>query len=361
VSAAARARVVRPPVWERLLRIAAWIGGLALLGLLCQAFGIDLRGWIEQLLDTVAEISPGYLVLGVLLQTVQTGFVALAWVAILRAAYPAATVDAWQVITCYAVAVALNSVLPANIGTFTMLFMFLALVAGSTFTGVLSGFVVHKLFFVVAGAGVYLYLFLSVPGSFDVSLSGLGNHWLLAILIAVGVVLLLAVVARAFWRSLKRLWAQARQGGAVLATPRIYATRVVLPELVGYAAKLGVVAVFLAAYHIPVSFDAVMHVVGSSSIANTVSVTPGGVGVTQAANVVALSGITDSTTATAYSLGQQLVTTAWNMLVAITLVAIVFGWKGGRQLVETSYGDAKEKVSELREQRRAQRDSPEAE
>jgi uncharacterized membrane protein YbhN (UPF0104 family) len=239
--------------------------------------------------------------------------------------------------------------------------MFLALVAGSTFTGVLSGFVVHKLFFVVAGAGVYLYLFLSVPGSFDVSLSGLGNHWLLAILIAVGVVLLLAVVARAFWRSLKRLWAQARQGGAVLATPRIYATRVVLPELVGYAAKLGVVAVFLAAYHIPVSFDAVMHVVGSSSIANTVSVTPGGVGVTQAANVVALSGITDSTTATAYSLGQQLVTTAWNMLVAITLVAIVFGWKGGRQLVETSYGDAKEKVSEMREQRRAQRDAAEAE
>ena len=66
-----------------MLRIAAWIGGLALLGLACQALGVDLRGWIEQLLDTVAEISVGYLVLGVALQTVQTGLVALAWVAIL--------------------------------------------------------------------------------------------------------------------------------------------------------------------------------------------------------------------------------------------------------------------------------------
>lgn len=352
---------MRPPVWERLLRIAAWIGGLALLGLLCQALGIDLRGWIEQLLDTVAEISPGYLALGIILQTVQTGLVALAWVAILRAAYPAARVDRWQVIACYAVAVALNSVLPANIGTFTMLFMFLALVTGSTFAGLLSGFFVHKIFFVVAGAAVYVYLFVSVSGSFDVSLSGLRDHWLLAVLVAVGVVLLLAVVARAFWRSLKRLWAQAKQGGAVLATPRTYATRVVLPELGGYAAKLGVVAVFLAAYEIPVSFDAVLHVVGSSSIANSVSVTPGGVGVNQAANTVALRGITDSASATAYSLGQQLVTTAWNMIVAIVLVAIVFGWRGGKQLVETSYGDAKEKVSEMREQRRARRDTPDAE
>jgi uncharacterized membrane protein YbhN (UPF0104 family) len=360
VSAATRTRVVRPPVWERLLRIAAWIGGLALLGLACQALGIDLRGWIEQLLGTLTEISAGYLVLGIVLQTVQTVLVAYAWVAILRAAYPAATVDRWQVIACYAVAVALNSVLPANIGTFTMLFMFLALVVGSTFAGMLSGYVVHKLFFVVAGAGVYLYLFLSVPGSFDVSLSGLGDHWLLAILVAAGVLGLLAVVARAFWRSLKKLWAQAKQGGAVLATPRIYAGRVLLPEVVGYGAKLGVVAVFLAAYHIPVSFDAVMHVVGSSSIANTVSVTPGGVGVNQAANVVALSGITDAETATAYSLGQQLVTTAWNMILAIALVAVVFGWQGGRQLVESSYGDAKVKVSELREQRRERRDAGDA-
>ena len=45
------------------------------------------------------------------------------------------------------------------------------------------------------------------------------------------------------------------------------------------------IAVFLAAYGIPVSFHVVMQVVGGNSIANVASVTPGGVGVNQAFNV----------------------------------------------------------------------------
>ena len=52
-----------------------------------------------------------------------------------------------------------------------------------------------------------------------------------------------------------------------------------------------------------------MTVVGSNSIANTVSVTPGGAGVNQVFNVAALGDVTDSETATAYSLGQQIVAT----------------------------------------------------
>jgi hypothetical protein len=48
------------------------------------------------------------------------------------------------------------------------------------------------------------------------------------------------------------------------------------------------------------------------------------------------------------------------MIMAIALVAVVFGWQGGRQLVESSYDDAKVKVSELREQRREQRDADDA-
>ena len=54
--------------------------------------------------------------------------------------------------------------------------------------------------------------------------------------------------------------------------------------------------------------------------------TPGGVGVNQAANVAALSGVTDAATATAYSLGQQLAVTAWNIAFAIVLVVWAFGW-----------------------------------
>ncbi len=89
-----------------------------------------------------------------------------------------------------------------------------------------------------------------------------------------------------------------------------------------------------------------MSVVGGNSIANTVSVTPGGVGVNQAANVAALDNVTDAATATAYSLGQQLAITAWNIVFALAIVIWAFGWAGGKLLVEQSYADAKVKVSE---------------
>ena len=124
-----------------------------------------------------------------------------------------------------------------------------------------------------------------------------------------------------------------------------------LPSFGAWLAKLGVIAVFLAGYGITVTFHTVMSVVGGNSIANTVSVTPGGVGVNQAANVAALSGVTDAATATAYSLGQQLAITAWNIVFAVVLVIWAFGWTGGKLLVEQSYTDAKVKVDEQKAQR----------
>ena len=340
---------------HRVTRVAVWLGALALAALICQLLGIDLRGWIADLWDVLSSVSIGYLILGLILQTLQTVLTALAWVAILRAAYPEAGVRVMPIVTCYAVAVALNGVLPANLGTLTMLFMYVAVVAGATFASVFSGYLVHKIFFTVAGAAVYLYLFLSVPGSFDIELGGLHDHWVLALAIGAGVVVLLVLVARLCWRWIKKLWAQAKQGGAILASPREYFLKVFFPSLGGYAAKLGVIAVFLAAYSIPVTFHTVMTVVGGNSIANVASVTPGGIGVNQAINAAALSDVTDKATATAYSLGQQLITTAWNMLVAIALVALVFGWQGGKLLVSSSYTDAKVKAGEMKESRRSKK------
>jgi hypothetical protein len=53
----------------------------------------------------------------------------------------------------------------------------------------------------------------------------------------------------------------------------------------------------------------------------------------------------DTETALAYSTGQQVVTTAWNVLLAIALVALVFGWRGGVQLLSTSYDNVRARGS----------------
>jgi hypothetical protein len=57
-----------------------------------------------------------------------------------------------------------------------MMFIFLTFIPGSSFAGVFAGWLVHKIFFTIAGAFVYLYLFLSVPGSFDIELGNLSDN-----------------------------------------------------------------------------------------------------------------------------------------------------------------------------------------
>jgi hypothetical protein len=94
-----------------------------------------------------------------------------------------------------------------------------------------------------------------------------------------------------------------------------------------------------------------MSVMASHSISGAVAITPGGVGIKQATDAVALSNVTDSATATAYSIGQQLAVTFWNIVFALVVVVWTFGWAGGKQLVERSYVDAQAKVAEQKQQR----------
>jgi uncharacterized membrane protein YbhN (UPF0104 family) len=327
-----------------LRRLLIWAVLIVVIGTAADLLGWDIRDWFSNLWDTITEISAAYLIAGVALKTVQTSLTAFAWYAILRYAYP--TTSFKVVLACYATSVALNGFLPANIGTFVMLLMFTTIIAAATFSGVIGAYVVEKIFFTLIGAFTYLYLFLSVGGSFDIKFAFVHERpWATAILL-LGGAFLIYLMLRAFWPKIVHWWDQAKEGGGILSEPRKYMVRVFTPSLLGWIASLGVMAVFLAAYDIPVSFDTLMRLCGGNSIANVTSVTPGGAGVNQAFNVASLNGVTDPTTATAYSVAQQLVTTAWNILFAILLVVWVFGWTGGKELVGGSYAEAKQKAAE---------------
>ncbi len=344
-----------PSRGRRLAEVGKWLGGTAVVVVVLDLLGVDVTGWFSDLWDALTSIGFGYLVAGWTLQTVQTTLTALGWFAILRAAYPTAPVPYRQVLAAYAAGVALNGFLPANIGTFAMLLMFTAIIPPANLPGVLGGMVVQKIFFTVAGALVYIYLFAAVEGTFERQLKLPHDHPLLIGLTLIGAAFLLVLLARIFRRKLHQALQHAKQGGAILARRRDYLLKVALPSFGAWLAKGAVIAIFLAGYGIAVTFHTVMSVMGGNSIANTVSVTPGGVGVNQAANVAALNEVTDSATATAYSLGQQLAITAWNIAFAVVVVVWAFGWSGGRLLVEQSYADARVKVSEQREQRAAAR------
>ena len=341
---------------RRLLKVAGWLVGIALVLVVLNLLGVDVLGWLSDLWDQIKAVPVGYIVAALAFQTGQTMLAGVSYYGILRAAYPG-QVQFWPIVTAYAVGVSMNNFLPANIGTFVTLLMFVALIPACTFAGSIAAYLVQKIFFTIAGTFVYLYLFLSVPGSFDANLGNLSAHPALSVVIAAGAVVLVVILGRIFWRQVKKLWEQAKTGGAILAHPRQYMTHAFLPELLSWLCKLAVIAIFLAAFAIPVTFESVMWVTGSGSLANVVSFTPGAVGITQATNALALNTCCDvkNSVAVDYSTAQQLITTAWNALFAIVLVILVFGWSGGKLLVGSSYTDAKEKVAEQKAQRAEKR------
>ena len=347
---------------RRLVEIALWLLGVAAVVGILDLLGVDVSGWFSSLWDSMKSVSVGTLIVACILQTGQTVFAGLSYYGILSAAYPR-QVKLAPIVTAYAVGVAMNNFLPANIGTFVTLLMFIALIPSATLGGSIAAYLVQKIFFTIAGAAIYLYLFLSVPGSFDLNLGNISAHPVFSVGIVVGAVFLIAIAVRLFWAKVKKLWDQAREGGAILAHPRRYLSRVFLPSFISYVFKFAVIGVFLAAFAIPVTFESMAWIVGSGSLANVASFTPGAVGITQATNALALNICCNvpNATAVAYSTTQQLVTTAWNVLFAVVLVIIVFGWTGGKALVTTSYTGAKEQVAEQKDARKRKRAEKKAE
>jgi uncharacterized membrane protein YbhN (UPF0104 family) len=341
--------------WKRLLIFGLLV---VVIGAFADLLGWDISGWLGDVWDTITSISAASLVAATVLKTLQTSATAYAWYAILKFAYP--TTRFRLILASYATSVALNSILPANIGTLVMLLMFTTIIAGATFSGVLGAYVVEKIFFTLSGAFTYLYLFLSVGGSFDIKFGFVDDHPGALVVLLAGAAWLIYLLLRAFWPRVVKWWDEAKAGGQILTRPGRYFTRVFVPSFVAWVASLGVMAVFLHAYDIPVTFHTLMRICGGNSIANVTSVTPGGAGVNQAFNVASLSGVTSSANATAYSVAQQLFTTAWNIVFAIILVVWAFGWRGGRELVSQSYVDAKDKAAEQKAAHDARKEAKKA-
>lgn len=343
----------RPRLRVKRLVVGALV--LVVIGAAAALAGWDPGTWLKELWHSMRSIPLGDLLAGVALITIQTTTTAYAWFAILRFAYPREQVLWIQVLACYAAAVALNWVLPANLGTLTMMLMFVAIIPAAKFAGILGGFAVQKIFFTLIGTAVYLYLFLTVGGSFDLQFGFISAHpWAFVILLAASAMLVYLVIQPLKDR-VRKWWGQAKEGGQILVHPRAFLGRVVLPEAISWLAMLGILAVFLSAYDIPVTFHTLMRVVAGNSIANATSVTPGGAGVVQGFNVLSLKGITSAANANAYSVTQQIVQTAWSILLAIALLVRAFGWTGGKALVGRSYSEARERTAEQSAARKARK------
>src|SRR4249920_1798104 len=130
---------------SRLVKVGGWLVGIVLVVVVLNLLGVDVVGWLQDLWDEIKDVPPGYIVAALVFQSGQTLFAGLSYYGILRAAYPG-QVEFWPIATAYAVGVAMNNFLPANIGTFATLVMFTAIIPAATFPGSLAAYLVQKIF-----------------------------------------------------------------------------------------------------------------------------------------------------------------------------------------------------------------------
>jgi len=289
--------------------------------------------WLQQLWDTLTSVSLPVLILGLALQTVQMALVALAWRNILRAAYPEGGVRYRPIAAYYAGGVGLNAILPASAGTAAMIGLFRARIRGSTVAGLLGATVVQNIFFVLVSIIVYTWMFLEVAGSFDVKLEWFHDHPTATFVIIVGGIALVAVTLRILYKRFRSTWENAKDGGQILSDRPAFLKQVVAVEAASYAARMGVNATFMYAFHVPVSIRNIFLIVGASGISSTLALLPGAVGVQTALATVVLKGVAPTEVITAYTVGQSLIITAWNVLVGFVLLSKEIGWPATKALM----------------------------
>jgi uncharacterized membrane protein YbhN (UPF0104 family) len=289
----------------------------------------SIAGWVKDVFDQIRSISLPLLLLALGLHTCETLLNAFAWRNVLAAAYPRGGAEFKPVLGAYGGGIALNAILPAQAGTVAMLGLLRAQIRHSTVLGVLGAGVVQNAFFLLVGALLCVFLVVSRPAAFELKAAWLTNHLLLGAAVTVAV----AIVAWILGRRFRDTLAAAREGSAILGTPRRYASQVVAVEVASYGVRMAVTTTFMYAYDVPVSPRAVLLITAVNSISTTFAATPGGVGTQQALASVVLRNYAPAHVVTAYSLGQQLILTAWDVVLGFVLLWSTIGWKATGRLV----------------------------
>ncbi len=292
-----------------------------------------VAGWVREVVDQLGSISLPLLFVALTLHTCETLLNALAWRNILRRAYPNSGVSYRIVLGAYGGGIGLNAFLPAQAGTVAMLGLYRTQIQTSTALGLVGAGVVQNAFFLLAAAAIGVGLVVVRPGLFSLQLGSLEGHAALALVAAV----VIALVGWAVVRRFHNTWPDAREGAAILTTPRAYATDVLLVEVVSYAARVAVTATFMRAYDLPVTPSSVLLILAVNAAASTFAFTPGGVGTQQALATAALRNTASSSVVAAYSLGQQLILATWDIAFGLLVLWSAIGWSATRALLQRGH------------------------
>lgn len=295
--------------------------------------------WAVHVVERMGDVSPYWLVAALALKTGESAFIGLVWRNILRASYPKSGVRFRVAWGASQGGTAINAVLPAQGGTAAMIAILRTAVPGSSVSGLTVATVVESLFFL--GVSVVIVIVTAVAQPHTVSKGSPSNEtggflaahpWVVPVALGAA-----AVIFYFLWPRLKpRLldqWHKAKQGARIFGDWGRYGRDVALPSSASYCCRIGVNVVFMAAFHIPVTFYTVFLVASSHMLSQLFAITPGGVGQTQALDIATLRQYASSHSVAAFSITQDSVITLWNVVLGVAVMLWAFGWKQMKTLL----------------------------
>ena len=279
--------------------------------------------WLSDSVHVAArfgEVDGRLLAAALVLHVANHGLRSLAWRNVLAAAYPSTRVPFLGVASAYAVGVALNAVVPGRGGDAAKVALVRVGIGGSNVATIASTMSVVVLFDLVAAT--VLLLGVAATGAIPFA-PQLGN---LPLVLggAAAVAVLLALAARRFRPALRRLWAAAQQGGAILRTPGRYARRVAAVQAGAWTCRIAVVYLLMAAFGLPATVTGAAVVMVLCGASTLVPLTPGGAGTQQVMVTLALSEAATAAAVLSFSIGMQAGITAVNALLGVVASMVAF-------------------------------------
>jgi uncharacterized membrane protein YbhN (UPF0104 family) len=271
----------------------------------------------ESVAARFGEVDERLLAAALVLHVANHGLRSLAWRNVLAAAYPSTRVPFVRVASAYAVGVALNAVVPGRGGDAAKVALVRIGIGGSNVATIASTMSVVVLFDLVAATLLLVGVAATGAIPFAPELGKLP-------LVLGGAAAVAVVAARWFRPALRKLWAAARQGGAILRTPGRYARRVAAVQAGAWTCRIAVVYLLMAAFGLPATVTSAAVVMVLCGASTLVPLTPGGAGTQQVMLTFALSEAATAAAILSFSIGMQAGITIVNALLGVVAGMVAF-------------------------------------
>ena len=297
---------------------------------------------VEQFFSDLASVKWGALIIALLAFTAYLSLRARASFNILRVAYPSEQIRFRDIWASYFAGYGFNSVIPARGGDVIRLFLTKTSIPRSSYPAVGASFFVENIFDLTMAVFILSFAFsqgvfpkppeFADLGAFD--LSYFAQHPRFALFTITALAVLFLATTAILSARVKAFWERVKQGFTILQDRRRYFREVWLVQFCGWIFRFTAFWFLLEAFNIGGSVENVLLVLGVNAVAASVPFTPGGAGVQQALLVKVFG-----STATAYSVGQQLAIAAWTFAVGFLAIAMVFRIRSFKEVIRRGRED----------------------